>query len=92
MDLLEYDISLIWNLVTFGSMMLDKGRPSVWAYDRYVTNALSYHIYDNYSHGSWNVYPICISHFTSILFHFWWRGFSFSKDLRDHQYGIVNFF
>ena len=60
MDLLEYDISLIWNLVTFGSMMLDKGRPSVWAYDRYAINALSYHIYDKYSHGSWKVYPICI--------------------------------
>ena len=32
-------------------------------YDNYATNALSYHIYDNYSHKSWKVYFVYTSHF-----------------------------
>ena len=61
-DLLEYIISLICNLVPFDNIMLGKGRPNVWVYNRYATNILSYHIYDNYSHGSWKVYRICTFH------------------------------
>ena len=72
--------------------MLGKGWPNNWAYDRYATNALLYHIYDNYSHGSWKVYPICTFYFTSILIYFGGEIFPFSKDLRDHQYDIGNFF
>ena len=52
MNLLEYNASLIWNLISFLNIMLGKGQPNVWAYNRYVTNALSYHIYGNYSRGS----------------------------------------
>ena len=43
--------------------MLGRGRPNVWAYDRYATNALSYHISVNYSHGPWKVYFVYAFHF-----------------------------
>ena len=46
--------------------MLGRDQPNVWVYDRYATNALSYHIYDNYSHGPWKVYFVYTSTF---LFH-----------------------
>ena len=44
-------------------LMLGKGRPNVWAYNRYATNAPSYHIYNNYFHGSQGVYLVNTSHF-----------------------------
>ena len=46
--------------------MLGKGRPNVWVYDRYASNAPSYHIYNNYSHGSWKVFLVYTSHFLCL--------------------------
>ena len=43
--------------------MLDRDQSNVWAYDRYATNVISYHIYDNYFHGPWKVYFVYTSHF-----------------------------
>ena len=43
--------------------MFGRDRPNVWVYDKYTTNALSHHIYDNYSHRSWTVYFVYASHF-----------------------------
>ena len=43
--------------------MLGRGWPNIWVYDRYATNALSYHIYENYSHRPWNVYFVYTFHF-----------------------------
>ena len=43
--------------------MFGKGWLNVWAYDKYATNAISYHILDNYSHGPWKVYFVYTSNF-----------------------------
>ena len=79
--------------------MLGRDRPNVWAYDRYATTVLSYHIYDNYSHGPWNVYFAYTSHFivstryystssSSMRFSFFWN-FNYYY----HEYhGIENSF
>ena len=79
--------------------MLGKGRPNVWAYDKYVPNALSYHIYDNYSHGSWKVYFVYTYHFLILPWYYSTSGgsmrFSFSKNLNDYNHefhGIENSF
>ena len=65
----------------------------------YVSNALSYHIYDNYSHGPWKVYFVYTSHFLVSLWYYSSYGgsmrFSFSKNLNDYHhelYGIKNSF
>ena len=79
--------------------MLGRGRPNIWAYHRYAPNALSYHIYDNYSHGLWNVYVVYTSHFLfSPLYYFTSGGsmmFSFFGYLNGYYHefhGIGNSF
>ena len=79
--------------------MLGKDRPNVWAYDRYTTNALSYLIYDNYSHRSRKLYFVYISHFlVSPRYYSTFGGsmrFSFSGNLNDYYHefhGIENSF
>ena len=47
--------------------MLGKGLLNVWVYDKNEPNAFSYHIYNNNSHGSWEVYLVCTSHFLVLL-------------------------
>ena len=79
--------------------MLGKDQTNVWAYDEYVTNALSYHIYDNYSHGPWKVYFVYISHFL-VLPHYYSTSscsmrLSFFENLNDYYHefhGIKNSF
>ena len=77
--------------------MLGRDRSNVWAYDRYATNALSYRIYDNYSHGVWKVYFIYTSYF--LVSPQYYSGgsmrFSFYGNLNDYYHefhGIINFF
>ena len=79
--------------------MFDRGRLNVWAYDRYAPNALSYHIYDNYSHRPWKVYFVCTSHFLVLPRYYSTSGgsmrFSFFRNSNDyyHQFhGIRNSF
>ena len=79
--------------------MLGRDRLNVWAYDRYATNALSYHIYDNYSHGPWKVYFVYTSHFLVSPWYYSTSSgsmrLSFSRNLNDnyHEFhGIGNSF
>ena len=79
--------------------MLGRDRPNVWAYNRYTPNSLSYHIFDNYSHGSWKVYFVYTSHFlVSPRYYSTSSGymrFSFSRNLNDYYHefhGIGNAF
>ena len=76
--------------------MLGRGWKNVWAYDRYTTNALSYHIYDNYSYGPWNVYFVYTSHFlVSPQYYSTSSGsirFSFSENLNNYYHDIGNSF
>ena len=66
--------------------MLGRDRPNVWAYDKYAPNALSYHIYDNYSHGPSKVYFVYTSHF---LVSPWYYSTS-SGSMRFYFYGNLN--
>ena len=43
--------------------MLGRCQPNVWADNMYATNALSYHIYDNYSYGPWKAHFLYTSYF-----------------------------
>ena len=79
--------------------MLGRGNPNVWAYDRYVTNALSYHIFENYFHGPWKVYFVYTSHFLVSPWYCSTYGgsmrFFFSRNLNDYYHefhGIRNSF
>ena len=79
--------------------MLGISWPNVWTYNRYVPNALSYHIYDNYFHGPWKVYFVYTSNFlVSPRYYSTYGGsmrFSFSENLNDYYHefhGIENFF
>ena len=79
--------------------MLGIDQPNVWAYDKYATNALLYHIYDNYFHGPWNVYFVNTSHFLfSPRYYSTFGGsmrFFFSGNLNDYYHkfhGIGNSF
>ena len=70
--------------------MLGKGRLNVWAYDRYATNPLSYHIYDNYSHGPCKVYFVYNSHFLVLPRYYSTYGgsmrFLFSRNLNYYYH------
>ena len=72
--------------------MLGRDQSNVLAYDKYATNALSYHIYDNYSHRPWKVYFVYISHFlVSPRYYSTYDGFmkfSFSGNLNDYYHGF----
>ena len=79
--------------------MLGRGWSNVRAYNRYVPNAISYHIYDNYSHRHWKVYFVYTSQFiVSPRYYSTSSGsmsFSFSGNLNDYYYefhGIGNSF
>ena len=79
--------------------MLNRGWPNVWVYNRYVTNALSYNIYDNYSHGLWKVCFVYTSYFLiSPGYYSIYDGsirFSFSENLNYyyHEYhDLINSF
>ena len=79
--------------------MLGRDWSNVWVYDRYATNALSYHIYDNNFHGPWKVYFVYTSLFLVSL---WYNStfgssmrFSFNGNLNDYYHefhGIGNSF
>ena len=79
--------------------MLGRGWPNVWAYNRYVPNALLYHIYDNYSHVPWKMYFVYTSNFLVSSQYYSTSGgfmrFSFSRNLNDYYHefhGIENSF
>ena len=79
--------------------MLGRGWPNVCAYDKYTTNVLSYHIYDNYSHGPWKVHFVYTSNFLVLPRYYSTSGgsmrFFFSRNLNYdyHEFhGIENFF
>ena len=68
-------------------------------YDKYVPNAFSYHIYDNYSHEPWKVSSVYTSHFLVSPQYYSTSGgsmrFSFSGNLNDYYHefhGIENSF
>ena len=54
-------ISKVHFYIFLYTVMLGKGPPNVWLYDRYA-NVLSYHVYGMYSHGSWKAYSMDASH------------------------------
>ena len=70
--------------------MLVKGWPNVWVYDRYTTNGPSYHIYNNYSHGSLEVYLESTSHFLVLPQYYSTSGgamkLSFYENLRNYYH------
>ena len=79
--------------------MLGRDQPNVWVYDSYATNALSYHIYDNYSHELWKVYFVYTSHFLVLPRYYSTYGcsmrLSFSRNLNAYYHefhGIRNSF
>ena len=79
--------------------MLGRGRPNVWTYDKYAPNALSYHIYVNYSHRPWKMYFVYTSHFLVSPWYYSTYGgfmrFFFFGNLNDYYHefhGIGNSF
>ena len=79
--------------------MIGRDRSNVWVYEWYMTNALSYYIYDNYSRGPWKAYFVYTSYFlVSPQYYSTSSGsmrLSFSGNLNDyyHEYhGIGNSF
>ena len=79
--------------------MLGRDQSNVWTYDKYKTNVLSYHIYDNYYHGPWNVYFIFTFHFLVLPRYYSTSSgsmnFSFSRNLNDYYHefhGVENSF
>ena len=59
-------------------------------YDKYASNAPSYHIYNNHSHGSWDVYLVHTSHFLVLPLYYSTSGgvmrLSFYENLKNYYH------
>ena len=61
----------------------------------YMPNSLSYHIYDNYSHGPWKVHFVYTSHFLVSPRYYSTSGdsmrFSLSENLNNyyHEFHVI---